>query len=42
MKQCWNESPENRPSFKDLIQEIEYLLQGVSGYIELSTFSTES
>ncbi len=36
--QCWIESPEKRPSFQELVQEIEQLLVGVSGYLDFSAF----
>ena len=32
---CWNEVPEKRPSFEDLVHEIGSQLQEVAGYLEL-------
>ena len=39
---CWNESPDKRPSFEDLSQAINSLLEGVAGYMDFSAFSNES
>ena len=37
--QCWEESPEKRPCFEDLVKEINILLEEVAGYLEFSAFS---
>ena len=39
---CWSESPDKRPSFEDLSQAINSLLEGVAGYMDFSAFSNES
>ena len=39
VSQCWEESPEKRPSFEDLVKEINILLEEVAGYLEFSAFS---
>ena len=39
---CWNESPDKRLSFKDLVQEIDRLLVGVSGYLDFSAFPSNN
>ena len=39
---CWVESPGKRPSFVDLTQTINSLLEGVAGYMDLSAFHNES
>ena len=39
--QCWNASPEKRPFFEDLVEEIDSLLEGVAGYLEFSAFSSK-
>ena len=38
---CWEESPEKRPCFEDLIKEINILLENVAGYLEFSVFSVK-
>ena len=40
--ECWAESPDKRPSFEDLSQAINSLLEGVAGYMDFSAFSNES
>ena len=37
--ECWNESPDERPHFKDLVLKIVSLLEKVAGYLEFSAFS---
>ena len=40
--QCWAESPDKRPSFQDLSQQLNSLLEGVAGYMDFSAFSGDS
>ena len=37
MMKCWNKSPANRPHFSELVSEISTSLEGMAGYMELST-----
>ena len=39
--QCWTESPDKRPSFQDLSQQLNSLLEGVAGYMDFSAFSSD-
>ena len=36
MMKCWNELPENRPSFTELCSELETLLQVNKNYLDLT------
>lgn len=38
LTRCWSELPENRPSFEDIVHEIDMLLTGMSEYLQLSEF----
>ena len=38
MMQCWNEKPDDRPSFTDLAKRLGNMLQDESDYLDLSTF----
>ena len=35
MLRCWNESPDNRPTFAQLSKEFEDLLQSNANYLDL-------
>ena len=37
MMKCWNKSPAQRPRFSELVTEISTSLEGMAGYMELST-----
>ena len=37
MMNCWNKSPSKRPRFSELVSEISTSLEGMAGYMELST-----
>ena len=39
---CWTESPDKRPSFQELVERVNSLLEGVAGYLDFSVFSGES
>ena len=39
---CWTESPDKRPSFQELVERVNSLLEGVAGYLDFSAFSGES
>ena len=36
MMKCWALSPEHRPTFKELISDIDKELQRAAGYLELN------
>lgn len=36
MTKCWSDVPEKRPSFYDLIQECNMLLEGIADYVDMS------
>ena len=38
---CWTESPDKRPSFQELVERVNSLLEGVAGYLDFSAFSGE-
>ena len=42
MAVCWNEIPDRRPYFENLLQEIDLILEGVAGYIDFSEFFDEN
>ena len=42
IKLCWVESCDKRPSFQELVQRVNSLLEGVAGYLDFSAFSGES
>lgn len=42
ISQCWIESPEERPSFLELSQAVNSLLEGVAGYVDFSRFSGDT
>ena len=37
MKRCWQEKPEQRPPFSELVAVISTSLEGMSGYLDLTT-----
>ncbi len=37
--QCWRKDPEERPSFKDLVQSLSTMLEQIAGYMDLSILS---
>lgn len=39
MRRCWNEAPESRLSFKDLVLAINTLLEEVACYLDVIAFS---
>ena len=39
---CWTESPDKRPSFQELVERVNSLLESVAGYLDFSAFSGES
>ena len=43
MRQCWDKEPENRLNFSELVSVISTSLEGMSGYLDLTTpsFSAE-
>ncbi|XP_067674743.1 fibroblast growth factor receptor-like [Haliotis asinina] len=38
MSKCWEQLPQDRPHFKDLVQHVEYLLEKEADYIQLDQF----
>ena len=36
MVKCWTLNPEDRPSFRELISDIDKMLQRAAGYLELN------
>ncbi|XP_046329904.2 fibroblast growth factor receptor 3-like [Haliotis rufescens] len=38
MSKCWELQPQDRPSFKELVQHVEYLLEKEADYIQLDQF----
>ena len=39
MRQCWDKEPENRLTFSELVSVISTSLEGMSGYLDLTTSS---
>ena len=37
MSKCWHEVSENRPNFSELVAVISTSLEGMGGYLDLST-----
>ena len=37
MKRCWQEEPEHRPTFSEMVTVISTSLEGMSGYLDLTT-----
>ena len=35
MKECWEELPDNRPTFSDLVTTISASLEAIAGYMDL-------
>ena len=42
MKQCWNENPDQRPTFDELSKEFEGLLQSNANYLDLEPSLVEN
>lgn len=42
MTQCWSESPDKRPSFKELAHEVNSLLVEMTDYLELMVHPSTS
>ena len=36
MVKCWTLNPEDRPTFRELISDVDKLLQRAAGYLELN------
>ncbi|XP_023218317.1 tyrosine-protein kinase receptor Tie-1-like [Centruroides sculpturatus] len=36
MRSCWRESPHQRPSFKDLVQKFDRMLQDTASYVDFT------
>ena len=36
MHSCWNEAPEQRPTFLELVEQISATLEEEAGYLEMS------
>ena len=41
MLQCWNSSPDERPTFSNLVATIENLLTSMANYIDFNQFTLE-
>ena len=39
MLQCWKESPDDRPSFSNLVGKIDETLTAMAGYMDFNTFN---
>ena len=39
MLQCWNSSPDERPTFSDLVVTIENMLTSMANYIDFNQFT---
>ena len=42
MQQCWESDPDKRPTFSQLTVAIDAIATAMTGYMELSVFSSES
>lgn len=42
MTECWREDPDSRPSFRQLIDRLEVMLQGDAVYCDLSKHDESS
>ena len=41
MLQCWNSSPDERPTFSELVVTIENMLTSMANYIDFNQFTLE-
>ena len=41
MNSCWEQEPEARPEFSQLVQSISKDLQGMTGYLYVSAFDNQ-
>lgn len=42
MLSCWNEAPTNRPTFTDLVTQLDSMIERDSDYMEISPISQSS
>ena len=42
MLQCWDEQPEKRPDFSQLVSTLSTLLEAIAGYVIFSTSEKEN
>ena len=40
-QQCWIEDPNKRPTFEDLVQTLNTLLESIAGYLQLGALSPQ-
>ena len=41
MLQCWSSSPDERPTFSELVVAIENMLTSMSNYVDFNQFTLE-
>ncbi len=39
MKQCWAESPEDRPTFSDLVENVSEYTEKIAGYLDINLYN---
>ena len=38
MLSCWEQSPDNRPKFSDLVESVNDLIKPLAGYLDVTEF----
>ena len=42
MARCWMDDPVDRPTFTEIVTNIEHMLEQISGYVQLSDFMAKA